>query len=257
MVSVILLGSGTGVPTARRAPPGLLIRSAAEEGGTILLDPGPGAVSRMAKAGTAVEEVDRVVFTHHHPDHTLDLMALLFARRNPWLKPRLKRLTLIGPRGTVALHEAMKNLYGDWVSAEPESFRIEEVGEGPLPGRTGLTGSAHRVTHIEGSLGYRFDFAAGTLAVSGDTEPCEGLADLGRDADLFFLECAVPDEMEQARGHMTPRAAGEAAARANPAHLVLYHLYWPVDPQLAAQRVRSLYSGRVTVAEDGDRFELK
>jgi ribonuclease BN (tRNA processing enzyme) len=253
----MVLGSGTGVPTQHRAPPGMLIQSPAEEGGTILLDPGPGAVSRMAKAGTPVEAVDRVVFTHHHPDHTLDLMTLLFARRNPWLEPRLKKLTLIGPEGTIELYEAMKNLYGDWVTGKEGTFHIEEVGEGSLPARTGLKGSAHRVSHIEGSLAFRFAFQAGTLAISGDTEPCEALVPLGCDADLFFLECAVPDEHDPARGHMTPRAAGEVAAKAGPAHLVLYHLYWPVDPVQAADSVRKLFSGKVTVAEDGDRFQLK
>jgi ribonuclease BN (tRNA processing enzyme) len=55
---------------------------------------------------------------------------------------------------------------------------------------------------------------------------------------------------------MTPSSAGRAAADAQPAQLVLYHLYPEVDGQAALRTVQGLFPGPVVVAEDGDCFSL-
>jgi ribonuclease BN (tRNA processing enzyme) len=254
MARLTVLGSGTGIPTGRRASPGLLLEK--ERASAMLIDPGPGALCRMAACGTPVEDVDRVLLTHHHPDHTLDLMALLFARHNAWLKPRLKILTLLGPHGTSDLLDRMIGLYGDWIRAGKEELEVVELGPGPLPASSGLEGTAFSTRHTEGSLGYRLHWGGAVLAVSGDTGPCDPLVPLGLEADLFLLECAVPDEYHPVPGHMTPSDVGRVADLARPRKLALYHLYPPVDPQEALQRVRRFYSGDAMVAEDGDVFSF-
>jgi ribonuclease BN (tRNA processing enzyme) len=254
MADLVVLGSGTAIPTRRRASPGLLLR--AEDAGTVLIDPGPGSLCRMAREGGAVEDVDRVLITHHHPDHTLDIMSLLFARRNPWLRPRLRRLVLVGPAGTRELHARMKGLYGQWIEAAAEEFEIVEAAEGPLPSAAGLTGRACRTEHTGESLGYRLELEAGTLAVSGDCGPADGLVALGEGADLFLLECAVPDDYPAVPGHLTPDGAGRIAARARPGKLVLYHLYPPVEAEEALESVRRHFHGDVSVAEDGAVYTL-
>lgn len=252
--AVTVLGSGTGVPSSRRAPPGLLLQIEGE--GPVLIDPGPGSLARTAAGGVPVTALDRVLLTHHHPDHTLDLISLLFARHNPWLKPRLKKLTVVGPRGTRALYEGMKALYGTWVQAGEEELEIVEVEVGPLPREARIQGAAHKTDHTEHSLGYRLELPAGTVALSGDTGPCEALVDLGRKADLYFLECAVPDRFGDVKGHMTPSTAGRIAAQAEPVKLVLYHLYPPVEAGEALESVRAIFPGEAVIAEDGAVFDL-
>ncbi|MFH1998322.1 MAG: MBL fold metallo-hydrolase [Planctomycetota bacterium] len=255
MARVIVLGSGTGVPTERRSSPGLLVETDKNQGCVILIDPGPGALSRMARAGFPVQAVDRVLITHFHPDHTMDIMSLLFARRNPGVAACAGPLTLTGPVGTKALVANMKNLYGKSMETHEGTLMIVEADEGALPPASGLQGTAWRMEHSPGALGYKLSVGSGTLAVSGDTGPCEALVHLGTGADLFFIECAFPDH-EAVEGHMTPSHIGRLAQKADPGQIVLYHLYPSVDEEEALACIRFFFSGPLCIAEDGAEFTL-
>ena len=254
MTRVTVLGSGTALPTAERASPGIFVEP--RGAGAMLLDPGPGTLCRLAGKGGTVEAVKAVWITHFHPDHTLDLMALLFARRNPWLRPRLDPLRIVGPRGTAALLARMENLYGAWIRPEKDRVSVIEVEPGPLPSEAGLPGAAFPMEHGVPALGYRFHLADGVLAFSGDTGPCEAAVELGKGADLFFIECAIPQEYPDVPGHLKPRDAARIAAGAGAGKVVLYHLYPPVDADAARETVKNAVAGEVVVAGDGDRFSL-
>jgi len=258
MTSLTVLGSGAAVPAARRAPPGYLITT--DDRSAFLVDPGPGALHRAVVGGTEVEAIKTVFLTHHHPDHTLDLMSLLFARRSVLLRPRLGPLVVIGPRGTGDLYRRMAALYGRWVEAPAGELEIIEVDAGlegtPIPIASGIEGIAASVDHSAPCHGYRFEFGDGTIALSGDTADCAGLDRLGRGADLFVLECSLPDEYASTPGHLSPTGAGRAASRIGPRKLVLSHLYPSVDGRLALKTVQRLFGGPVVLAEDGDLFEL-
>ncbi len=256
MIRVTLLGTGAALPTARRGPPGILLKG--EKSGAALVDPGPGALHRAAMAGTAVEEIRSVYLTHHHPDHTTDLISLLFARRSVLLKPHIKPLLLVGPKGTAAFCAAMGKLYGRWVEAPEEELSIVEIEPGtgedlfaPLPAECGLPGKAAAVAHSDIAIGYRFETEEGTIAISGDSGVCPGLAALGCGADIFLLESSMPDEHAGTSGHLCPAEAGAIAAEARPGLLVLYHLYPPVNADAALKSVKTKFDGRALVAEDG------
>jgi len=258
MTTLTVLGSGAAVPAARRAPPGVLITTGS--GDSFLVDPGPGALHRSVVAGASVKEIKTVFLTHHHPDHTLDLVSLLFARHSVLLRPDLEPLVVVGPIGTQRLYERIVGLYGRWVEAPDGDLEIVELdpaeGGVPIPAAADVEGIAVAVEHSGPCQGYRFAFSDGTIAISGDTGDCAGLDRLGRDADIFLLECSVPDEHEGTGGHMSPAGAGRAAARIGPRKLVLCHLYPPVSASAAKERVSQFFGGDVVVAEDGDTFAL-
>jgi len=49
------------------------------------------------------------------------------------------------------------------------------------------------MAHTPESVGYRIELHDGrSIAVSGDTDYCESVVDLARDADLLVLECSFP-----------------------------------------------------------------
>ncbi|MCZ7626508.1 MAG: MBL fold metallo-hydrolase [Candidatus Methylomirabilis sp.] len=79
-MQLTILGSGTAIPSLTRGSPGLLIEVA---GSSLLCDGGAGTRPRPLRAGIVATELDRVFYTHLHPDHTGDLVPLLFALRNP------------------------------------------------------------------------------------------------------------------------------------------------------------------------------
>jgi hypothetical protein len=195
-------------------------------------------------------------------------MSLLFARKSVLLRPLLTDLVIAGPAGTRGLYERMVHLYGRWIDTPGGELRIEEIVPcrsaqpdvptplTPLPAGAGLAGYCAPVKHTESSIGFRFELAGGTIALSGDSEACDELVELGRGADLLLLESSVPDEHRGTAGHMCPAEAGEVAARAGCRELVLYHLYPPVEESAALDSAGKNFTGPVHVARDGETFEL-
>ncbi|MBI4776046.1 MAG: MBL fold metallo-hydrolase [Deltaproteobacteria bacterium] len=246
---ITVLGSGTGLPSLRRASPGLLV----EAGGLrILMDTGPGTLRQVLKAGVELREIDFLCFTHHHPDHTLDLLAFLFASNNPLIPERKRPFVVVGAHGMRAWLKKAVALYGSSVVPPADSMELLELD--PASGETalssGLTLAAAPMEHRPGSLGFRLRDAEGrVMAYSGDTDVCDSLVDLGRNAHVLVLECSMPDDAK-APGHLTPSLAGAVAHRANARSLVLTHFYPPCDEIDVAAHCRRHFKGEIIVAED-------
>ena len=95
-----------------------------------------------------------------------------------------------------------------------------------------------------------------SVAVSGDTDTCEEMVALGREADLMILECAFPDEMKVG-GHLTPRLCGQLAQRSACKTLCLTHFYPPCDLDAVRRVCREEFSGKIVLAKDLTAFEIK
>jgi ribonuclease BN (tRNA processing enzyme) len=251
-VSLVVLGSGTAIPRPRRAPSGYWLRIGDED---LLLDSGAGTIARLADAGCPLERVKRVFTTHFHPDHTLDLAAILFALTNPSFGDRLPRLELVGPRGLGALIERFRTVYPGWLAAPKTQVVVREVG--PDDGALEFSGWRARIEkteHTPESQGYRFEVANGpVIAYTADTDECAGAIALGRDADLLVTECSFA-EADYAPGHLTPRRAGRIARAARCRRLLLTHFYESGDSADAAIECRREFGGDVVVAEDGTKI---
>ncbi|MCU0726004.1 MAG: MBL fold metallo-hydrolase [Planctomycetes bacterium] len=254
MMELTILGSGTGVPSPRRGSPGALVRAS---GGTILVDCGPGSLRVAAAAGVDPASIDGVLLTHFHPDHVLDLPALLFALRNPAFAGR-GPLTVAGPEGTVKLIDHwFSAAYGAWLRPVGFDLTVLEFSPGEHV-LAGVRATAFPVKHAPESLAYRVREADGeaVLAISGDTGLCAGIVEAGRDADLLLLECAFPDPAPW-DGHLTPRTAAEVAALSAPRRLVLTHFYPEVEREPIEAVVAERYAGPVERAEDGATYRIR
>ncbi len=256
---LIILGSGTAVPTPRRAPTAHLLVAGDD---VTLIDPGPGAVHRACVAGVPVEMIRRVLLTHHHPDHCLDVVALLFARKNPVLAERCVPLEVIGGPGTAALLERFRHVFGGWITLPEGELSVRELAPGPFilaPPRgaaAAIDGQAFAIRHSAASLAYRLSLPSGvTIAFSGDTDECDGAVEVARGVDHYVLEAALPDD-QPVEGHLTPTRAARIAARAECRHLILTHFYPPVDVEAARRAAKAVFGPRVTIAEDGLRVPL-
>jgi ribonuclease BN (tRNA processing enzyme) len=244
-MELIILGSGTGVPSLKRGSPASLIKA---EKQSILLDSGSGTLVRMLRAGVTYKDVDAVLYTHIHPDHVADLVPLIFACKYQE-DPRAKDLFIIGGRGFRAYFEGLRWLYGSWI--EPEAFRIQirevaadEVAIGDLKV------TAAPLEHARESVGYRITAPGGrTVVYSGDTDYCRNIVELARGADLLLLECSFP-EGRKVSGHLTPSLAGRIAHEAGCTRLVLTHLYPPCDQSDIRGDCQKVFPGEVLLAED-------
>jgi len=251
MSELIVLGSGTAVPSARRSPSGYFLHG---DGVRLLLDSGPGTLGRLARAGVPVSDVTIACYTHFHPDHTLDLMALVFALTNPRFHGSYERLTVVGPRGLRDFYERMRGLYGRWMEPRTYELDLREIDHDLR--FEGFRLRALPTEHTENSVGYRVDLPDGAvLAYSGDTDFCAGVVELGREADLFVLECSFPDGTHR-EGHLTPSLAGKIAAASGCRRLLLTHFYPECDETDVLGACREHFDGDVLLAEDGLRLPV-
>jgi ribonuclease BN (tRNA processing enzyme) len=251
LLELIILGSGTGIPSLRRGSPGLLVLS---DDSIILIDSGSGILRRMLEVGITYQDVDLLLYTHTHPDHVSDLVPILFATKYADF-PRQKNLICIGGPGFKHYFDLLKKIYGSWIDAHSYDLTIEEVSEKPLLCRD-LQISSKRMTHIPGSVGYRIDFKNGkSITISGDTEYCRNIVELANETDLLILECSFPDEQE-VEGHLTPSLAGRIALESRCKKLVLAHLY-PICDQFDIQKeCEQVFKGEIIVGEDLMRIKI-
>lgn len=262
MIRIRILGAGGAVPTPTHTPAAYWVTV---DGMSLLMDPGPGALVRLVRSGDApggVDEIGTVLFSHLHPDHSGDLLALLFALHSP-LPASEAPLQLFGPPGLQRLLDRLGDIYGSWLVPRKRVLTVTEVRPGdcvPL-GPGGATAVAFAVDHPQDrlsdvALGWRFTDAAGQVAVySGDTGDCATLRDAAAGCDLLILECSTTDEWD-VPGHLNPAAAGAVCAAANPRRVVLTHQY----PNAAALDLPRLlarhFAGPVEQARDDDVYLL-
>lgn len=251
-MELIVLGSGTGVPSLRRGSPAYAVQAA---GRLLLLDLGGGACRALLRHDLNFSRVDIIALSHLHPDHIGDLVPFLFASHYALGYTRQEPFWLLAARGFKDFHERLKGAFGQWVEAPPGLLQVRELNpEGPDQASwEGLTIKSAPVNHIPGSLAYRLEAAGRSLVYSGDTDMSDSLVELARGADLLVLECANPSKVP---GHLTPAEAGRLAARAKAARLLLTHFYPPCDEVDVVGLAAWEFAGEILRAEDGLRLEV-
>jgi ribonuclease Z len=144
-LSVVFLGTGGSVPSARRATACVLIRA----GGTrILVDAGEGAQRQMILS-TGLVSVDEIYVTHYHADHYLGLPGLL---KTYDLLERQAPLRIVGPAGLHGLFDALRRIFGK-LRYEVELVELEP---GEALGHDGFEMRSFGVEHRMKALGYAF-----------------------------------------------------------------------------------------------------
>jgi ribonuclease BN (tRNA processing enzyme) len=251
-MELIVLGSGTGVPSLRRGSPAYAIKAS---GRLLLLDLGSGACRALLRHNLNFSQVDLIALSHLHPDHTGDLVPFFFASHYALGYTRKEPFWLLVARGFKDFHERLKAAFGPWVEAPPGLLQLQELDpDGPDQFVwEGLTIKSAPVNHIHGSLAYRVEAGGRSLVYSGDTDVSDSLVNLARGADLLLLECANPFKVP---GHLTPAEAGRMAARAGVARLVLTHFYPPCDEVDVTALAAGEFSGEIIRAEDGLRVKV-
>jgi ribonuclease Z len=266
----VLLGTGSPPPNPNRRGPATLVSLGAEQ---FLVDAGSGVGAQLVRVGLRPHDWPRVLVTHHHSDHTIDLGHLLISR---WIAGQNAPFEVWGPAGT---RRQMGKLleYLDWdievrrahMHARPRpEVAVTEIEEGRLMEVGGVTVSAFLVEHdpVRPAFGFRFDGAGRSLVVSGDTRPAENLMRWSRDVDLLIHECCEMAKTSWVPGcgwptleekvkdlasyHTQPADLGRVAAEARAKTLAVTHLMPASVPAEITSAARERYGGPIVVGED-------
>ncbi len=245
--SLTILGSGTSIPSPGRRPASYFVRT---PDASLLLDCGSGAAGSLANAGGSLQTLAGVALSHLHPDHTGDLVTLLFALVNPAHPPREQPFFIWGPPGVSALMQALRGVYGRWI--EPPGCEVTVVelspGEPLVLGSLRLTPLS--AEHTEHCFSFRAETGHGSFCYSGDTGPCAGLRQAARGVDLLVCECSVMEE-EEITGHMKASEVGDLARDSGCREVVLTHLYPHIEAADPVVTVKDRFDGPVRLAQDG------
>jgi ribonuclease Z len=144
-LSVVFLGTGGSVPSARRATACVLLRAG---GSRVLVDCGEGAQRQMINS-TGLVQVDDIYITHFHADHYLGLPGLL---KTYDLLDRQAALRIVGPAGLHELFGGLRRIFGR-LRYEVELVELEP-GEGIE--HEGFEMRAFDLEHRMKALGYAY-----------------------------------------------------------------------------------------------------
>ena len=252
-MEVTVVGSGTVVPRLQRRQSCVVVRAG---GGTLVFDLGSGAVRGMVRADLDPFAVDRIFFTHFHPDHTVDVVPLLFGINYGAEVKRSRSLHVTGPEPFGRFWGSVMDVWGEWMAGDYPTLVSELPHECPSPlDLSGCRLSWAPAEHRPESIAYRLDADSGAFVYTGDTEYSESVVELARGAHTLLIECSFP-ENAPVPGHLTPSGVAQVAREAGVRRVVLTHLYPAVATDLVASEVGRGYDGEVVVAEDGLRFDV-
>ncbi len=251
-MELIVIGSGTGVPSLRRGSPSLAVKAA---GKLLLLDLGAGTLRSMLHLGLNFNQIDVLALSHRHPDHVGDLVPFLFATRYALGYTRKEPFWLLAARGFADFHDRLKEAFGDWVEPPKDLMQLKELDPQGPDGVIwdGLIIKSAPTDHTDGSLAFRLEAESRSLVYSGDTDESDSLVALARGADLLVLEAANPTKIP---GHLTPVEAGRLATRAGAGRLLLTHFYPPCDEVDVVALAAQEFSGEIIRAEDGLKITI-
>jgi ribonuclease BN (tRNA processing enzyme) len=245
----------------------------------ILLDAGPGAFVRIGELNIDLGQVDIVLLTHLHIDHSGDLAAFFNARAltsdgpikyrvfgpdGAGLFPKTSRFVdlLVGENGLFAYQKSF---------GAQETFSVRDLA---IEVNTGVTKIVDEngliveeiVTHHGDcpSVAYRITYHDKSVVFSGDMDASavSNLVRLATSADLLVFNCAVLDPPNSPSQlyelHTPPKKIGETAKESGVGSLLLSHTAPDVEESKndVMKSIHTFFTGPVEFATDRMRVQI-
>jgi len=275
-VSLQVLGSGGPESGDKRASSGYIVWVDGKS--RVLVDFGGGSALRFEEAGAKIEDLELILLTHLHIDHTADIPALL---KSSFFVNRTRDLPIFGPEGNKVMPDThtfierlFKNRSGAWqymgdyldgrASFQVKEKNIKKSKKVQTIYRKGkLSVQAISVHHGPiPAIAYRVNIGNKSITFSGDMNgEYHTLEKLAKGTNLLVAHNAVP---KGAKGvgaalHMTPLTIGQIAQIAKVKKVVLSHrmLRTLGREKETVREIRKSYNGSVKFANDLSLYKIK
>lgn len=275
-IALQVLGSGGPESGDKRASSGYIVWINGKS--RILVDFGGGTSLRFEEAGAKIEDLDVILLTHLHIDHTADLPALL---KSSFFIRRTRDLPVFGPDendfmpSTEDFTERLfENRHGAWeymgdyldgtASYQLKAHTIKLTKKAKTIYQKGnVTIQAVSVHHGPiPAIAYRVNIGKKSITFSGDMNGAyHTLEKLAKNTNILVAHNAVPKGASGvgANLHMTPLIIGEIAQKAGVRSLVLSHrmLRTLKKGSETKREIRKNYRGPVKFANDLSLYRIK
>ena len=243
----------------------------------VLIDTGGGSSDNFGRSGAEFADLDAILFSHFHVDHSGDLPALI---KSSFFDNRKRDLPVYGPSGNYWMPdvkeflEALFDIEGafrylaDFMDdgrsngyrLQPFVIDMDKKERQVVVSTPQMTLSTISVHHgALPALAWRIDVAGKSVVFSGDMNGDYGtLPILAKQADLLVAHNAVP---EGATGvernlHMPPSVIGKISQDAQVKQVVLSHRMKRTlgrEPETQSN-IRKFYTGPLSFADDMNCF---
>ena len=243
----------------------------------ILVDMGGGASLRFEEVGAKIKDLDVILLTHFHEDHTGDLLALVMGA---FFTNASGNVYLFGPDGNQYMpntEDFIKRLFGDQQGAW-EYLGDNLDGRARLQFKPKTIKETHHIKRIytQGNMSvdaisvhhgiipaiaYRVNVGNKSITFSGDMNGnYHTLEKLAQNTDILVAHNAVPKGATSvsAQLHMTPNIIGQIAQKAHVQRLILSHrMLRTLGKEKETKReIRKSYKGSVKFANDRSYYKL-
>jgi ribonuclease BN (tRNA processing enzyme) len=245
----------------------------------ILLDAGPGAFVRIGELHIDLQQVDILLLTHLHIDHSGDLAAFFNARALTSDRPIKYRV--FGPDAagffpkTSRFVDLLVGDHGLFVYQKTfgaqETFSVRDLAIGlntavtKILDENGLIVEEIATHHGDcPSVAYRITYHGRSVVFSGDMDASavSNLVRLARSADLLVFNCAVLDPPNSPsllyELHTPPKQIGEAAGASGVGSVLLSHIAPDVEESKneVLKSIHASFTGLVQFAADRMRVTV-
>lgn len=211
---VYALGVWGTYPKGRQATTGFLVEYSSKK---VLIDAGSGVLAQLY-AKCHIRDIDAVIVTHHHHDHTADLGVLCYSVLLSRIqKTREVPLPLYMTSGPEDITRELK---------EEPFVDLHTIDEATRLDLFGATITFAQTKHAVYCLAVRIEYEGNVFVFSADSSECQALVDIAANADLFLCEASMYDGQEataKQTGHLTARQAGTLAKHAGVKRLAITH----------------------------------
>ncbi|MBE9540256.1 MAG: MBL fold metallo-hydrolase [Proteobacteria bacterium] len=248
----------------------------------VLVDAGGGSSANFEKSGASLDDLQAVLFTHFHVDHSGDFAAYIKAS---FFGSRTEDLPVFGPQGndrmpstddflaTLLGKDGAYRYLSSYIETDqasdfhliPHSVALNSKEARTFAVNNSLSVSAIPVHHGPiAAVAWRVDIDQCSISFSGDMNNQTGnLNRLAKGSQLLVAHNAIPqDSAGVARQlHMPPSEIGKIAGQAEVKKLLISHrMNRTLGKEQAVQtlaEIRKSYQGPVMFANDLDTFDIQ
>jgi len=243
-MKLTILGNNGPFPGPGGACSGYLLRSGSTK---VMIDCGNGTLANLQKIIRS-EDLDAIILTHLHSDHTSDMQVLKYAiqiKRNRGIIDKL--LKVYAPAEPAAEFERIN---------AKDAFVLEAISNETrlVIGDMEISFAGMKHPYMDYAVSVKCD--GKKFVFSGDTSWTDDLIGFAKGADLLMLDAGLLEkDYTDVAPHMTASQCARAASLAGAGKLLLTHLWPDYDPKDLLREAHAEFSN-TEVAELMKEYEI-